>query len=535
MEWKKRGSATNYEEYVVEKTGKTINDFCNIEQYYSINRLDEIANVFRQLSADKSKRLGIIGDYDADGIDALAILAHVCAAMGINYYLVIPRRISEGYGFSEKILNRISKTDVLLTVDNGITAIDTIAKAKAMGIYTIVVDHHIGGDVLPNADIIVDPVALPGSATYSYYCGAGLAFKLAELLFGTEHPLVKGLSVYAAVATIGDAVPLTGDNRRIVIRGMKELHGPYATKGMRTLAAGSKITPYSTAEDIAFNLTPAINAPGRLDDDGGKLALSAICCNSELADEKIEELIEINNRRKELVSDILKELDIEKMRKSDDKCVFYYNPNLPEGLAGLLAGYFSEHTGKPSVVLCKTSEGKIKGSCRNKEDNLNLKEILDACSEFFISYGGHKKAAALSLEEENLQAFYNRFNQMIPKVEVDDNVYYDFEIQAKDLISLSDTLDKMEPFGEGNPYPIVCIKRLKLGDMYGNTIVYVGEGKKHIRLSFKTFKAIGFNMAEKYNPNESYEYVDILGKVEKNYYGGKVYYQMRLIDFRKSK
>lgn len=534
MIWKKRGSSNTYEDFVLEHTGKTIEEFRSVFKTYNINNLDKVAHKLVEFS-QTGKTVTIVGDYDADGIGSLIILSLICMALKIKYSIIIPKRMSEGYGLSEKIVERIN-TDVLITVDNGIAAVEPIAKAKERGIYCIIMDHHINGEVLPPADIIIDPAAIEGSADFSYYCGAGLSFKLGEMLFGTDNPIVKTMAAYAAISTIGDSVPLTDDNRRIVIQGMQEMAvGTNLFPGLKELMEHTKITQFSTSEDIAFNLVPTINAPGRLYDDGSKIAFKALLNNGKDTEEEISNLIDINQKRKDLVAKIKESLDLESMKKDKSKFVCYYNPEVPEGVCGLLAGQFAEATHKPAIALCKTKEGIVKGSCRCQSDDVNLKELLDSVSDLLIKYGGHKKAAALTLKEENLEEFQKRVNDALPEFHYEDCQYYDFEIQAKDLAKLADMQTLMQPFGEGNPCPVVCIKNIRIGDSYGNKITKIGEDKKHLRLSFLSFKALGFNMGDKWNEEDEIpEFVDLLGKVEKNYYNNRVYNQIRLVDFRPS-
>lgn len=533
MEWKKRGNAKDYEQFIIERTGRHMTEFMDVNKSYRVDRMKEVAEVL--LRAKESQELvTVVGDYDADGINAMAIMAIICILLKLRYSLIIPKRFSEGYGLNSKIIDRIAPGGVLITIDNGIVANDSIQKAKEKGMTVIVMDHHIGSGTLPTADIIIDPMEIEQSADYPYYCGAGLGFKLAECLFGQEHPMVKMMSVYAAIATIGDAVPLTGDNRKIVLNGMSEMRCGNMMKGMKKLLKACKIDVLFSAEDLAYYVVPCINAPGRLQDDGGILALNTILCNDKKAEELVGRLVETNQQRKSIVETILEKVDIETMKRDGSKFIFYYNESLPEGLAGLLAGKFAEETGKPSFCLCKTADGYVKGSCRSKYASVHLKKILDCCSDMLIKYGGHEKAAALALEEQKLEELKTRLDTFMPDFVPEDALYYDFEIQAKELMALSDKMDMMEPFGEGNPCPIICIKNIRIGDNYGNKFAYVGIENKHVRLNFMSFKAIGFHMAEKMKECEGAEFFDLLGKVEKNYYNHKVYYQMRLLDFRPS-
>lgn len=535
MEWKHRGVSQNYEQYVLSETGKTMNKFMDVFKQYNISGFDKIKEVL--LRAKKENILiTIVSDYDCDGICSSMILASLCKELGIRYVIIIPKRISEGYGLSPKIMERINE-GIVLTVDNGIKAFEAIEIAKSKGLEVIIMDHHLADDKIPNADIIVDPSAFPDTADFAHYCGAGLAFKFSQYMLGDNHPLCKLLNGIAAIATIGDSVPLIGDNRKIVIEGLNAIKEGYATKGMQSLFELCKIDNFSTAETYAYNLVPCINAPGRLYDDGGKIALQTIWSNGNKSEELAKKLSEINELRKEKVEEIMKSIVLEDFEK--DNFVFYYNPLMQEGLAGLIAGKLAELTQKPTLAMTKTHSGFIKGSCRNQEATIHLKNILNKCSDLLVAYGGHPKAAAMTFEEKNINYFKERLSTLFPKIEIDDALFYDFEIKASELIDLSEKLDLMEPFGEGNRKPVVMIKNLKIGDYYGNQIQFMGkdDNKPHVKFCFKKFKAVGFNLAEKYleetaKLEKTPEYFDLLGYVEKNYYNGKVYPQFRLIDFK---
>ncbi len=195
-EWRKKGTCHNLEEYVLEQTGKQIEEFLDVNKNYPIKDLDKVSEVLG-MAQKEHKTVTIVGDYDVDGIGAVVILGLLCSILNISFVIIIPKRMSEGYGISEKIVARI-ETDIVITVDNGISAVEPIKKLKMAGKTVIILDHHIPGEELPPADIIINPSAFPDTAVYAHYCGAGLAYKVAEYILGNIHPFLNILSGYAA-------------------------------------------------------------------------------------------------------------------------------------------------------------------------------------------------------------------------------------------------------------------------------------------------------------------------------------------------
>lgn len=532
--WKKRGECMTLAEYVKEQTGKSMEEFMDVYKPYHILGFDEVAKILVHAKRER-KTIRIVGDYDADGIGSVLILASLFKALSIPFTITLPKRISEGYGISEKIVERIEE-DIVITIDNGIAAIEPIKKLKEKGKTVIVLDHHIAGEELPPADIIIDPSAFPETADFAYYCGAGLAYKLSEYVLGENHPLLNTLSGYAAISTIGDSVLLAEDNRRIVLKGMLALKTGYCTDGLKKMMELCGIDIYSTSQDIAFNLVPCVNAPGRLFDDGSIKAVKTMWASGEKAEALANELVEINNTRKEIVNKTMESLDLEQMKNDPVGVSIVYLPEIPEGIAGLIAGKLSEGVGKPSVVVVKSENGILKASCRSKTDNVHLKHCLDACSDILLKYGGHPKAAAFSIEEEKYPLLRERLEPVFPKFERDDASYYDFEISPSEISYMSDMLDSVQPFGEGIPEPIIRIRNVRIGDHFGNKVSFIGAEKNHVKLAFKTFNAIGFNMAEEFKQTvpEDTEFYDMIGYLQKNHYNGKTYFQIRLIDCQKS-
>lgn len=538
---KKESACQNYGDFLKITTGRTLEDFYNdSERYYVIDKMHLVADILKE--AAKTKQLvTIVGDYDVDGIGSLAIMSILSSVMQLNYSLIAPKRKTEGYGISQKILERIPENSILITVDNGIVAVEQISEAKKKGIYTIILDHHEKGEILPDADIIIDPAAL-GEADCKVYCGAGLAYKLAESILGENDPRMSLISVIAMLSTIGDSVPLIEDNRKIVIRGLQNIRNGIMTEGLKQLIEKSGISLDKIDEGkVGFNINPCLNAPARLEDNGAIKSIQLLLCtNPDIAATLADELIAINTKRKDMVSKVMEEVEAENLSENN-KYIMIYKPDLEEGIVGIISGKLSEKYGLPSITICETEDGMLKGSCRSSAEEINLKSVLDECSDILLKYGGHQKAAAFSMKKENLKGLKEKLSKLFPEKKTEDALYYDFDIMAEEIPSVISQQYALKPFGEGNRIPLVCIRNIKIGNNYNEKYLLMGKAgnpdseKTNIKLKFKTFNAIGFGLADVWDDEcEKSQYFDLLGYVEQNEWNGRYYNQIRLVDFRPS-
>ena len=348
MNWKKATRGNSVEEFVFEKTGKSIAQIIHMVPEYRIYRLNEVKNALFEAKL-RNMLVTLVSDFDDDGIQSTLIMTYIFAAIGLKYQLIIPKRFSEGYGLSMKIIERVPNGGLLVTIDNGIKAIEPIAEAKRKGMKVIILDHHEAGAELPAADIIVDPKAV-GEADYTEYCGAGIAYKLAEEILGKDHPIMKKLSCFAAIGTIGDSVEISEDNRKIVIDGLKNMKYGKGSEGLKMLLEAQKFSEGSTATDVAFNIVPVLNACGRLKDDGAKMGVVALIDGGLEKREKVNELLELNDLRKKLVEEAVSRLDLYAMAVSKDRSIFVVDNQIPLGIVGIVAGKISEYT--VSQPLC---------------------------------------------------------------------------------------------------------------------------------------------------------------------------------------
>ena len=427
---------------------------------------------------EKRKKIRIIGDYDIDGVNASYILLRALQRCGADVDVEIPDRMKDGYGINEQLIDFAYQegVDTILTCDNGITAIDQTVYAKALGMTILITDHHElryleeNGKrtvILPKADAIVNPKQPGCTYPFKELCGAAVAWKLVMVLYRLmEISQQEAFSFleFAAVATVGDVMDLTGENRIIVKEGLKKI--PITeNKGLRALLSvnglmHTKITAYH----IGFVLGPCINASGRL--DTAKRALALLLCETEEQAVKLaSELKDLNEERKKMT---LKGYEkavqiIESGDQKNDKVLVVFLDDCHESLAGIIAGRIREKYHKPTFVLTRGKE-EIKGSGRSIESYSMFEEMMK-CQELFIKFGGHPMAAGLSIKEEKIEELRLALNEkttleqedFIPKVLIDVPMPIDYITEE-----LVEELELLEPFGKGNTKPLFAEKNLKI-------------------------------------------------------------------------
>ena len=403
-------------------------------------------------------RMRVVGDYDIDGVMAAYLLCEGLKSLGANVDAAIPHRVIDGYGISERLIRCAAEdgVDTIITCDNGVSAWEPLRLAKELGLTVIVTDHH---EVirLPGADAVIDPHQEGCPYPYKELCGAAVAWRLLDVM---NCPLVDDLLPYAAFATVGDIVDLTGENRIIVKEGLKALRS-CSNRGMRMLArvndlSLNDIEPYH----IGYILGPCLNAAGRL--ESADLALHLLQSRSD--DEALDmasRLKALNDRRKAMTEDgvTLAEEQLEKNGERDRAIYVVHLENVHESIAGIIAGRLREAHEHPVFVLTGTGE-IVKGSGRSVEA-YPLIEGLKACDELLVKYGGHRMAAGLSLRRENVEAFRRQINDvcgltkedLIPKVRIDAAMPMSYV--TEDLIR---QIDLLRPFGKGNPEPLFAMK-----------------------------------------------------------------------------
>lgn len=441
----------------------------------------EKAVAILQEKIENRNRIRIIGDYDIDGVMSTYILLESLRGLGCDVDMMIPNRITDGYGINEHLIEQAWQEgrDTIITCDNGIAAVTQIRKAKDLGMTVIVTDHHEvpfedleGGrkEILPPADAIVNPKQKACSYPFAGLCGAVVAMKVMEALYEKMAPevdLVDKMLPFAGIATIGDVMDLQDENRILVKEGLQRLHHT-TNLGLQELIRVNNLEPENISPyHIGFILGPCLNASGRL--DTAKRALQLLLADSrEEAAVLAGDLKNLNESRKEMTAQGLEKAieQVESTSMMEDTVLVVFLPECHESLAGIIAGRLRERYHKPSFVLTRGEEG-VKGSGRSIE-SYSMYEKLCECKEYLTKFGGHPMAAGLSLEEENVERFRRKLNEqsglteedLVEKVTID--VPMPIHYIRKGLVQ---ELSLLEPFGKGNEKPLFAQKNLWVSQM----------------------------------------------------------------------
>lgn len=426
----------------------------------------------------EEKRIRVIGDYDIDGVNATYILQEGLSVLGADVDTDIPDRVKDGYGLNRMLIDRAldDGIDTVITCDNGIAAAEEIEYAKDNGLTVIVTDHHevpyIEMDdekeyIIPKADAVVDPHRADCGYPFKGLCGAAVAYKLVEALYNVmqrDPEDVDYLMENVAIATVGDVMDLNGENRIFVKQGLEMLKRT-KNPGLKALIECTGIdADRLNAYHIGFVIGPCINASGRL--DTAKRALELL--NARTRRDAVmlaEDLKALNDSRKEMTErGVAEAVDlIETTSLKDDRVLVVYLPDCHESIAGIIAGRIRERYYRPVFVLTKAEDG-VKGSGRSIE-SYDMFAQMCRCRALFTKFGGHKLAAGLSLEEENVQRFRETINALCDLTEEDlrEKVSIDMQLPFPYITErLVQELEILEPFGKGNPKPLFAGKDLRV-------------------------------------------------------------------------
>lgn len=443
--------------------------------------MDRAVDILKE-KIEEGKKIRVIGDYDIDGVNATYILQQGLAGLGADVDTDIPDRIKDGYGLNQMLIDRALEDDVdtIITCDNGIAAMSEIAYGKENGMTIVVTDHHEvpyleeNGEkkhLLPPADAVVDPHRADCEYPFKGLCGAAVAYKLVEVLYRVsgkseqevEH-LQERLMENVAIATIGDVMDLVGENRVFVKKGL-ELLKTTKNEGLHALMQCTGVdTANLNTYHIGFVIGPCINAGGRL--DTAKRALELLnASNRREAVTLAADLKELNDSRKEMTEEGVEEAvqQIESSSWKDDQVLVVYLPECHESIAGIIAGRIKERYYRPTFVLTKGETG-VKGSGRSIEAYDMFAE-MSRCRELFTKFGGHKLAAGLSLEEEKIEVFRKRINELADLTEEDLQMKVSIDMRLpfpyinEELIH---ELKILEPFGKGNGKPLFAESKLRV-------------------------------------------------------------------------
>jgi len=489
------------------------------------------------------EKILVYGDYDVDGTTAVATVysffKNFCK--NIDYY--IPNRYKEGYGVSYEAIDWAKENNftLIICLDCGIKAIKKVAYAKSIGIDFIIGDHHLPGVELPPAVAVLDPKRSDCNYPYKDLSGCGIGFKLAQaysIFNRKDTKLIYDLLDLSVVSIASDIVPIAGENRVLAYHGLEKLN-ENPQPGLRSMIQLSGIKTKLSISDIVFVLGPRINAAGRMDDASDAVKLLTASGLNGLADNGAEILQQRNTERKEVDTTITEEainMIINNESRQNKKSTVLYKPDWHKGVIGIVASRLMQRFYRPTVILTRSND-MVTGSARSVK-NYNIYEAIDACSEFIDQFGGHKYAAGLSIQPQNVHKFINQFEAYVEETITEEQlipeILIDADIRLKDITDqFYNILKQFAPFGPANMKPI--FRATNVYDTGHSGIV----GETHIRFNIKqkdsfSVKGIGYGMSHLFDVIEGGQPFDICFTIEENNFRNQTSLQLNVKDLKPS-
>ena len=478
-------------------------------------------------AVDNMEKIAVYGDYDADGVTSTAMLYSYLETRGADVIFYIPQREGEGYGMNIGAVEYLKEQGVslIVTVDNGISSVQEVARANELGIDVVVTDHHRPQEILPDAVAVVDAYRPDDTSPYKHFSGVGIAFKLLMALedgAGDVEDLLEAYSDLAAIGTIGDIVPLTGENRTLIRAGLERL-SQSDRPGVQALLENAGVAGKAlTSTNVAFTLVPRINATGRMGAPERAVRL-LISGYEEEAEVLSGEICADNEERRRVEAEIAEAAfaDIEAKGYMKDRVVVVDGENWHHGVIGIVASRVTERCGKPCMIISR-GETEAKGSGRSIE-GFSLFEAICACGDLLIKFGGHPMAAGITLKPENIEAFRKRINQYaaehFPQMPTQ-TVTLDCKLNPAALsVSMAQSLTQLEPFGNGNPQPVFGLFNMELSN-----VTPVGGGG-HLRLTLEkngaVITAMRFNTKPEELPYHIGDKIDLAVQLEAREFRGQ--------------
>ena len=450
-----------------------------------------------------NEKIYVYGDYDVDGTCSAAIMYLFLKELGADIEVFIPNRLTDGYGISKESIDFLheKKTNLMISVDCGITAVEEVEHAKKLGIDTIICDHHQPKDEIPDAVAVLDPLKPGCNYPFKYLSGAGVAFKLIRAVadrFGHKELPLKYLDL-VALAGAADIVPLVDENRALVWKGLEYINQS-PRPGILALIKIAGMEPGElTAGQVVFTIAPRINAVGRLGD--AQRAVELFVTNDHVEAQRLANILESENKERRKIDEITFSHAVKLVEETvdfeNDLGIVLHDDNWHPGVIGIVASRLVEKYYRPSVMLA-TSDGVAKGSARSIS-GFNIYEALQNCEDLLIQFGGHQAAAGVAIEISKVDEFRKRFNTILKEKLTPDDILPEIKIDTK--ISLSEIspkfvriLDQFSPFGPGNMRPVFLAEKVSFAN-YPRIV-----GTNHILTTIKQngsekiFDAIGFNL-----------------------------------------
>lgn len=482
----------------------------------------------------KNEKIVVHGDYDVDGVCGSVLLVSTLKEVGAkNVSVYLPHREAEGYGLNMDTVRKLSEEGVklIITVDCGVSNAPEVALARELGMKVIILDHHTEPPTLAPADAILCPTLSRDTYPWRYLCGAGVAFKFAQIL-GPDEAFLKWNLDLVALATVCDYMPLLNENRTFVKWGLLVLQKTRRLGLQKLFDQAGLNMKRIEIRDIGWKIGPRINAAGRIDhaNTAYQLLLSE---NESEAQELAEKIESTNTDRQALSTRIHKEALQEVESQSESMLLFAHGKDWPLGVLGLVASKICDQFSRP-VLLLTTNRGEISGSGRSIE-GFNLITSLQKCKEYFSRFGGHAGAAGFTLKQEvNIRDFETAFRALAEETLRGKSLQKKLEIECEINIEeitwdLYEYVSQFEPYGEGNHRPRFLVKNLSI-----ENFDVVGNGNGHIRLWAGGKKFIGFSMGEWSRRLSANDIIDIVFEIGVNQWNGNRELQLKIVDLKKS-
>ena len=490
-------------------------------------------------AVDNSERIAVYGDYDVDGMTSCTLLALWLRSKGAEFEIYIPGRLGEGYGLNRQAIDLLKSRGVslVITVDCGITAIEETVYARSLGLGLVITDHHECRASLPVADAVVDPKRHDCGYPHKALAGVGVAFKLVCALEGESghDEMFRRYGDLVAVGTIADVMPVIGENRELIRRGLialnetprpglnSLLHETYPERGKVTTAT------------VGFTLAPRLNAAGRM----GQPELSVellLTEDHEEAERLTVELCRLNTERRSLELVVHEEAEAMIPESGPVTPIVLARRGWYQGVTGIVAAKMAEQYLIPTIIISVDDNGIGRGSCRSF-GTFGIYEALRSCEDILSNYGGHDMAAGVTIAEENIEELRRRitaYYHASVSTEPSPGLRIDFEVEKPELLTVInvDALERLEPFGNGYPPPCLCMKGAMVTAIYS-----IGAGK-HTRLrvekSGKSLDCIFFSMPSENLGVSEGMLVDVAFEPQINEFRGRTSVQLHLLDIRAS-
>ncbi|MDB9827054.1 single-stranded-DNA-specific exonuclease RecJ [Candidatus Pelagibacter sp.] len=485
---------------------------------------------------NNNEKICILGDYDVDGSAATSLFVKILESINHPFFYYIPDREKDGYGATKKLFQKLilEKPKLIIMVDCGSTSNEAIDFLNKNEIKSLIIDHHEINKPFPNANSIINPKKDNGYKEYDYLCATTLSYFFLELLIKEVKSKIniEDYIIYVLLATVCDVMPLRKLNRLIALNALKNFD---ITKNfaLNTLFELNKKKNKISIYDLGYLIGPILNAGGRL--GKSQYATELLSSNNEqVIKDRSNHLIKLNDKRKKIENLILDEINFQKIEKENKDVIIYYNPNINEGLIGIIAARLKDYFNKPSIVIT-TSNELLKGSARSVY-NYNIGRVIKNSLDIgiIISGGGHNMAAGFTLTKENLKIFENYIFEDFFKSNTINNNTFLYESEISSLAFNQDFYDdikKLEPFGTGNLIPTFLLKDLMI-------IKPVVLNNKHISIILKSktgfsIKSISFNSINTKIGEYLMSYknsINVIGQINENIWGNKKALQLTIRD-----